>query len=295
MKTLKQLHVSEYKKLAMQIHTNFGDNVYKYFPNKKDLMVGGGEKTTEFDFKGTTFNFYKSHIDQTVHFHLFQNNKYNKRPECLYIIVDEDDKVVTLDGITYGDKCFTSDNKKKLKYTSGSVLLDVALKFMIKLKKHYKLKYCTLIDNSTKDCGNIRINLALMYTLMNGDTWYGSRGFVPKYDCRYDAIHEYKTDEQLYEMYKNNKKIMANMYVKFVPQLKKHLLDAYDKIKPENTSRKKMEKLYDENIDMKLSEFIRFFLIDYDGMCLMFNQFYIKLATEIGIYDFRGKPFILYF
>ena len=94
---------------------------------------------------------------------------------------------------------------------------------------------------------------------MNGDTWYGSRGFVPKDDCRHDLIHTYKIDEQLYEMYKNNKKIMKNMYVKFVPQLKKYLLDAYDKIKPENITRKKIESLYDDNIDMKLSDFIRVF------------------------------------
>ena len=32
----------------------------------------------------------------------------------------------------------------------------------------------------------------------------------------------------------------------------------------------------------------------YDKTCLVFDEFYVKLATKIGIYDFKEKFFILF-
>jgi hypothetical protein len=56
-----------------------------------------------------------------------------------------------------------------------------------------------------------------------------------------------------------------------------------------------IEDLYNNNINIKLSDFIGIFLMHFDKTCLLFKQFYEELCKDIGIYDFRGKPFILIF
>jgi len=37
------------------------------------------------------------------------------------------------------------------------------------------------------------------------------------------------------------------------------------------------------------------FLSNFDNTCSMFNEFYIQLSIDIGIYNFRGTPFIMYY
>jgi len=288
-KILKKMNVGQYKILATNIYSHHKHEINKYFDGKESLMIGGGNEMSKFTVCGTEFNFYKIDDNEMVHYHLFQEDKFNKFPECIYIIIDKIEKHATLHGITYDARCFTKNNKIIYQNPSGSTLLDVSLKVIKKLQKHYNLKHCTLLDNSEKKCAKVNINFALMYTLINGDTWYGARGFVPKMSTKE------RIDKKLHEIYQNNKKIMDTLLVKNVPGFRKYLLEAYDKIKPSSYNRKSFEKLYDDNLDKKLCDVIGTLLIEYDKTCSIFNEFYIKLATGIGIYDFYGKSFIMFF
>lgn len=201
-KILKKMHVDQYKILAANIYYHHKHNINKYFDSKEILMIEGGHEMSKFKVNGAEFNFYKINDHEMVYYHLFQEDKIGKLPDCIYIIVDKIEKHATLHGLTYDAKCFSQKNKNVYGNISGSTLLNVSLGVLKKIQKHYGLKYCTLLDNSEKKCGKINLNFPLMYTLINGDTWYGSRGFVPKM-----STNE-KIDKNLYEVYQNNKKIM---------------------------------------------------------------------------------------
>lgn len=286
-KCLERLNIKESEKVARTIYTNFRSDINKYFCGTPKIMVGGSNKT-EFIANRVIFNFYRTDYGDIAHYHLYQNDDENKLPECLFIIVDKKERIAILENITYNDQCFNNDDKKVFN-PSGGLLLSIAINFINKLHTHYKFKHIQLLDDSEKYCNGNTINLSLMYTLMCGHTWYGKRGFIPK------VKNKYEVDEHLLKRYNANTKIMQTVKVKHVINLKKYLIDSYNKVKPKKVKLDEILLMYERNKNNLLSKFISEYLQDFQKMCDMFSLFYEDLSDDIGLYDFNGKPFIRFY
>ena len=70
---------------------------------------------------------------------------------------------------------YNSDNK-----ISGSELINIAIEFIKAKKTEYNITMIYLTDYADKLCKGIESQkMSIVYTLLNGDTWYGSKGFRP--------------------------------------------------------------------------------------------------------------------
>ena len=279
-----KMNIKNSIKYAMELEKKYSYKIRRYFTND-DVMIGGGNEITEFTFDNKIFNFYRTSINDTIHYKLFKNDDEEDLPECLYIIVDKTEKLATLFNIVYDKRCFDEKMKKEYKLC-GSLLLVVGLKFIKVLRKKYDIKYVQLTDDSDKFCGKIPINFSLMHTLLYGETWYGSKGFKPK------IKNVFEINEFLLTKYNKNKSIMGKTMVSDMPQLKKYLKNAYEEVNPKNISLKKIMEMYDNNKNNTLSSFLLDYMYDFKITCEMFSLFYRQLADDIGIYDFNDKPFI---
>jgi hypothetical protein len=226
---LDLLHVNNSLNVAIVLLQEYND-AYKYFSNQyiyknnKSLIIqngGNDTDTEEFIHDKIKLKFNVVDIGHMVTYTIYKNNDYEKRSECLIIMInkeDKEDKEAHLSSITYDKQCFTKENAQ-IYNTCGSLLLLMGIKFIIKLKKRYNLKYITLKDNSSKICHGKNINLALLRTFISGDTWYGKHGFRP----RSNNLAKYDIDETLLKYYKKNKQIVLNTKINDVPFLKKYL------------------------------------------------------------------------
>ena len=93
----------------------------------------------------------------------------------------------------------------------------------------------------------------------------------------------------------NNQKIIQTIKLSDVKQLRKYIIKAYNKIKPNNLHLENILSIYDK-FDTKnklLSEFLKAFLKSYDKTCCLFSEFYLKLSSDIGLTEFRQGIFSL--
>jgi hypothetical protein len=246
------MNIKDSVKNAMRIEKKYGYKIRRYFTND-DIMIGGGDNFTKFEFEKYIFNFMRTAINDTVHYKLFIDDDEQNLPECLYIIYDKIDKAIVLENLFYDKKCFNNSNMENEYKLCGSLLLSVGLKFVKKLRKKYDIKYIQLTDESIKYCNGTEINFALMHTLLYGDTWYGKKGFKPKVSSKYTQKNIYKIDNGLLKLYENNKKIIKNIKVNDIPKLKNYLIDSYNEVKPKNITIDKIIKMYEKHKNNKLS------------------------------------------
>jgi hypothetical protein len=174
---------------------------------------------------------------------------------------------------------------KNIKYFQDKVILKFdevdSIEKAEKLKEHYKLTKVFLTDNSMKLCKNHRIELHKLLTLLTGTTWYGKHGFIP-------------VEEFFQDRFKKNKKIMDKLLLKDVPKLKSYIIKAHKKAKSKENI-EEILKNYDEAVSKNalLSEYLNYFLHNYDDNCEIFYYFYEDLYFKLGLLDMRGKEFYL--
>ena len=180
---------------------------------------GGSEtKIYGLEFEGYTFAIYhyqnREGHDLSIKRH---NDNENSTEYCLHISIDKDDNVAFISNISYYKECtFNVDGSENGKKTSiglrtpggGGTLLRLALAFLTKHKKLFKINKIRLMDTSTYVCGKTKISLPLMYSLTHGDTWYGKYGFRP---C--DPITG-KIDKEMTKKYDKNKKIVMETKIR---------------------------------------------------------------------------------
>lgn len=235
-------------------------------------------KKVTVNFKSIPFEFEFYHKKDSTFYHLYTGDI--KAPgECLLIIVNKINGSCVINNVTTFDKCFPVYVGKKDK--KGSLLLKLALQLIKKLKDHYKLTKVFLTDNSMKICKNHRIELHKMLTLLTGTTWYGKHEFVP-------------VKKEYYKEFKENKQIIDKLLLKDIPKLRTYIIEAHTKAKSK-VNIDSILRNYDEALSRNalLSNYLKYFLYDYDNSCDIFYYFYNKLYTKIGLNDMGGREFYL--
>ena len=150
-----------------------------------------------------------------------------------------------------------------------------------KYKYYFKINKIILTDNSIYKCStNESLDMAIMKTLLTGDTWYGGYGFRP-YDRQTYTIDKYE-----YKKYNKNKDIMNTLLLKDV-NIEKYLLKVNKKFSNEFTKDiiNHIIQIESKNHNKLLKDFLLEFTNKnlFDLSCIYFNVFYKKLFDDIGL------------
>jgi hypothetical protein len=209
--------------------------------------------------------------------------------DCIMIFIDKETKLASIAQLEYNERCVSD----KIKTGSGSLLLNITLAFLRDNKDRYGIKRIILTDLSHKYCyGYKDIKLPIMYFLLYGDTWYGRYGFRP-YNKKENKLDKIMNDE-----YEKNKKIINNCKLGDIPQLFNYINSFYVEMNTEekkktNFDMNKLKKYMENNKQIYLSKFLKFFLRYFDRTCGLFEKFYIGLFNKLKMTDFYGVSFYL--
>jgi hypothetical protein len=234
---------------------------------------GGGKKLTV-DYNGTKYEFNENSIDPD---HWFLTS--SEGDDCVFVIIDRTSGVGEIHGIGNYKSCLVDTNQ-----SVGSTLLKITLKMLHKYKEKLGIKLILLTDNSVKKCKNKEIKLALMLTLLSGDTWYGKYGFRPVIRSAYS----YTIDKTNLDYYEKNKQIMNQVKINDIDLIKYISLTKNDKLI------KAVVRLVKTNPNMLVKDFLTNFIRDYDSTCEIFYEFYEKLFVGLGLFGFYRYLFGLY-
>jgi hypothetical protein len=255
---------------------------------------GGGKQLT-IDYNGTKYKFKENPIDPD---HWFLTS--SEGDDCVFVIIDRPSGVAEIHGIGNYKSCLADTNTN-----IGSTLLKITLKMLYKYKEKLGIKLIVLTDNSIKYCKNKEIKLALMLTLLTGDTWYGKcckNNTCPKHKnsknpCLYGkygfrpvirSLNSYAIDKTDLDHYEKNKQIMSQVKITDIDLIKYISLTKNDKLI------KAVVQLIKSNPNMLIKDFLTNFIRDYDSTCDLFYEFYEKLYVKLGLFGFYRYLFGLY-
>jgi len=250
--------------------------------NSKIKKIHGGEYKKEFiiEYKGNEYIFKRLHDDKNK---LVLYSYDGELEDCVSLVIDKEKKKVSLTSFGKYSGCFQEETN------IGSNLLKITLKMIEKYKDYFKINKITLRDTSTFYCKtNEPLDMAIMKTLLTGDTWYGAYGFRP-----------YTLNNELSEVgnkiYNENKKIMNTLLLKDL-NIEKYLLLINKKFPKEFTKETILNIINYESKKPKrlLKDFLLKFnnLKTFDVTCKYFSIFYRELFNDIGLKlsgDFYGK------
>lgn len=260
------------KKILSVIYKN--SNIIK---NKKILhkqlfnnylnFIGGDPDNLIISYKNIEYKFEKSMIDDN-HYVLYSTDEL----ECVSILIDKENKLAEIHGISNYDTCTLISVSNQ---SIGSLLLKITIKMLKKYKEILEINKITLTDNTIKKCKYKDINLSMMLTLINGDTWYGKYGFIP-------------SNKKLISFYENNKKIINNIKLKDIDLIKYLKLGKLDK-----SIIIKTKEFISSHQELLLKDYLTKFLKEYDKTCTYFYNFYEELFYDLQLYNFSHNPFEL--
>jgi hypothetical protein len=99
---------------------------------------------------------------------------WNPTSPCMVMAIDKSDKTAALNVIRYDSKCTTDGRMKRGDGTRKMI------QFGLRLLEKKGATHVSLMDNSTIDCNGQTVDLAAMYFLKYGMTWYEKYfGFKP--------------------------------------------------------------------------------------------------------------------
>ena len=198
-------------------------------------------ETETFKYKDKEIVIFKTIEDHSIKYSIHKIHKDKDMEEIRYcLLIEIYNDLAHISDIMSTNNC-KYEKQKNIKI-AGSELLDIAIAFIKSKKKEYNIKKICLRDNSKKYCyynGQKKFKpMPYLYTLLYGETWYGSRGFRP-YDNLAAAnskeiderfLNDYTTIE-LNKKYEINKKIWNFVEVNHVPKLKSMIYNSYVKNK----------------------------------------------------------------
>jgi hypothetical protein len=236
---------------------------------EKSLNGGGTDLKVEYNDEIYIFNKLDDLYSSIVSYIL---SSIDKKSDCIIISIDKETNIGTIDNLsTDGIKC--SNN---LMSNVGKHLVKLTIKLLSKYKDKLNINKILLSDHSFLFCKSIKnnINLADLYTLKYGNTFYGSLGFLPCSNGK---------------KYKNNYKIIQKLLVKDSYLL--YYLNKYSKKYNIDISELKIYVEINENT--KLSEVIKLISSkdNFDKHCHLLNYIIPKIFEKNMLTSFHNQSF----
>jgi hypothetical protein len=99
---------------------------------------------------------------------------WNPTRPCLAMVLDNRDKVASLDSVHYSPECTVSGRMKRGEGTRAMIT------FALDILRQRGARTVQLMDNSSVVCNGVKVRLGLMYFFKYGQTWYETYfGFKP--------------------------------------------------------------------------------------------------------------------
>ena len=259
---------------------------------EKSLNGGGTDLKVEYNDEKYIFNKLDDSYSSIVSYVL---SSIDKKGDCIIMSIDKETNTGTIDNLsTDGIKC--SNN---LISDIGKHLVKLTIKLLSKYKDKLNINKILLSDHSFLYCKSAQkcrfeestflantlersegvsiknnINLADLYTLKYGNTFYGSLGFLP---CSND------------KKYKNNYKIIQKLLVKDSYLL--YYLNKYSK--KYNIDISQLKNYVEINENNKLSEVIKLISSkdNFDKHCHLLNYIIPKLFEKNMLTSFHNQSF----
>ncbi len=290
------INIKDHKKVFRQYMLNdlnlieFIDLRNNYGKNDKLLFSQtGGAKVKKLKYNHDNYKYILYEIKNNDGFDISmrRKNDIDNPQSCLHILINTELRLAYLQNISYFKDCVDIGLEHP---GGGSKLLIMCIQFLKDTYDRYNVKRIQLKDNSMFTChkNNKKIMMALMHTLLYGDTWYGKYGFRP-----YDSYNDIQ-DTELSEIYEKNFDIVKNTKTKDT-NLYNCLYEVLLETDPVNKKKIKeiIDNYYKKYANNTISVFFRNFLINFENACTIFSKFYVGFCIGIHIYDFTGKSFYL--
>lgn len=273
------------------------DRAWKYSENhilkkriskKKSFLFGGNGSSIYKHNIGIEFIKSKNNIATTYSIHINNDTNNNEvNDKCLIITINKGDysNIVNINIFNNPNKCLS---KNKNFILTGSALLEIGINFIKELKKKYKnINRIVIADNSLKSYKNKVFKFPILYSLINGHTWYGKYGFRP-----YDDVKN-QPDKVLLNKYNNNLEIIKKKEIKDLKNLNIFFKEVMDKYNIEKITKEKLLNFIKNNPTEKLSTFINALSLNLEVFYQLLYEIYEKIYNAIGCYSFHGKYFYL--
>ena len=140
-----------------------------------------------------------------------------------------------------------------------------------------------MTDNSHISCNGEKIRLSNLYTLLNGNTWYMSRGFIP-YDKNIAEIN------RLMNLMYKNKNIINNLTIE-----KSNIFNFLLKIPKTEKNKEPINFLLNytkENKNKLLRELFKEIKKNFNKYCSIINYLTSEFYYDIQLYSFYNHTFI---
>jgi len=328
-------HIDYWKKLFELHNIPFNYNSIKdkcngvfNIPKNNNINIApkyqiGGDKIVQeiLSYGKKKITVFKTTEENRITYSLKQFNK-DEMAECLLIEIEFNTSVVTtkenktvayIASIHNNNNCYYYESDNKI---NGSVLIDIAIALVKSKRKEYGITAIYLKDNADKSCKGIPAKrMTIAYTLLTGETWYGSKGFMP-----FDLLNNKKIDVYK-ELYEKNIGLDKVILVKHVKNLKQLIYDSYRKYKNytidnkyvlANINTKKLLEISDDQFNDRygnenLGKFPKYLLDNKLINCYIYFNFVDDIFRNTSIeikykdssvkfmdyYDFYGKAFYL--
>ena len=246
--------------------------------NKKNQIQYGGTKKIKYTYDNYTFTIFKDIEDDRVTYSVHCDDNIDL-DMCMMLFVEQTDRYVYIDNISYYDNCIKNGMPKT---RGGTLLLNMTLDFIKKvLKPEYNLKYIQLRDTSRIYCqkNKTHIDFDSFYMLTHGNTWYGKNGFIPfddkKIKINKKVLREYKENQKLIET-----KIKDTNMEKFLKEVK-------------GVNMKAVEKLINNSQNISIQKFMKSLSKNFIESCHIIESIYKKIMVDVGMHNLHGEIYFM--
>ncbi len=265
------------------------------------VILGGDDnsKKIEINIKNTNYKIkiyeYDDTYTKTINFikinSIFnkKNDDFNQDDYCGIIIIDDKNKEASIQSINSYDDCIKCFENKSFKI--GEILFRI----MICICVFRKIKKINLIDNSYLSCGNDKIPLIYLRTIIKGKPYYAKYCFYPINHNKDGENDYYENELQIYKdnvdkfntnpTIKKNKLIKILNYQKFNKIKDKNMIDYLnDIITPYLNS-------FTSN-DISIKDFVSFMIEDKKRIpCLLLVNIIMTLFNKCDYKQYKYKHF----
>lgn len=260
----------------------------KNFGLLEQQLKGGGKNLTV-EYNNETFIFIKLDNEySTIVTYVLQAK--NNDSDCIVISIDKELNRASIDNLTTNElQCSNS-----IVNNIGSHLIELTIKLLKKYKNKFNINKILISDHSFLFCSKakVNINLADLYTLKHGITFYGKFGFIP-YDNNpiLNMISTINSNKTLNKKFNKNKEI-----IKILKVCDSKLLDYLEKF--QTKIKYDISKIIDyvkQNQNKLLSEIIKTLSSkdNFENTCEILNYIIPKLIKLNNLTSFHNKAFEL--
>ena len=292
----------------MHMSSSLKYNVYSKIFSKNNNLVGGAppeyderpyvlkvdkiveKKSKEILKSKQKISYNKFRIDILIYENLkkdlFIKILNPKGQDCAIILIEKGKKQALIENISNSEGCIQNGLIYK---DGGKILFRIVLKYLSANKDVFGINRITLSDKSLVRCSsendsthskkkvNLQLQLADLYMLTHGDTWYGNFGFLP-YDAANNKPNMFRTKK-----YKEYKKKMNTLKIKDYPHLYKIIIETYKRLKIYYFNEEKIKKLFKENSESLVKDVLRELFVNKFPFCYIYDEIKDNILEDLNI------------